>query len=142
MKNILLTALILLLFMPLLAQIDLARPNFNPYKIESPILDRLKMSHSMGFEAGGSSFGKGYYLSRYTNHLKYQLNEKLELDVDLNFVNFGSMQMQKGLSFGDDNDSKILPDIFMRYKPSENMTLEFRMNSFHSPAWQNRFDRW
>lgn len=107
MKKLLLILSLSLVMLPLLAQLNVMRPNFSPYALKSA-LPNLKMSHSMGFEAGTSSSGDGYYLSRYTNTLSYKLSPKMDLDVDLNFVNFGSTS--KGFSLNDDNSTKLLPE--------------------------------
>jgi len=114
--------------LPLMAQYDIPRPDFNPFSLHSPMLQKLSMSHSMGFEAGSSSRGDGYYLSRYTNHLSYAFSPKLELDLDLNFVNFGSLNTSQSFSLNDDNDSKVLPEFSLRYRPSDSMTFELKMS--------------
>ncbi|MCB5248335.1 MAG: hypothetical protein WCY87_00125 [Candidatus Cloacimonadales bacterium] len=128
MKNILITLLMLSLMVPAMATYNLPRPDLNPFSMKSPVLQNLKMSHSMGFEAGSNSGGSGYYLSRYTNHMKYQFSPKLELDLDLNFVNFGSMNTGSKFSVNDDNRNKILPEFSLRYKPSDSVNFEIRMS--------------
>ena len=128
MKNLLILVLMTVAILPLMAQYDIPRPDFNPFSLSSSMLNKLSMSHSMGFEAGSSSGGNGYYLSRYTNHLKYALGPKLDLDLDLNFVNFGSMSTSKSFSLNEDNDSKILPEFSLRYRPSDSMTFELKMS--------------
>ena len=139
MKKPMMILALSLLLLPLLAQINMPRPDFSPYSLKSA-LPNLKMSHSMGFEAGTSSAGTGYYLSRYTNHLSYKLNPKMDLDVNLNFVNFGSMNTGNSFEVNDDNDTKLLPEFSLRYQPKENMSFEIRMGQ----SLMNRsvFDRW
>ncbi|MCB5259935.1 MAG: hypothetical protein PHY41_05915 [Candidatus Cloacimonetes bacterium] len=128
MKNVLITMIMLCLIFPAIAAYnDLPPLNLNPFNLKSPGLNKLKMSHSMGFEAGSSSTGRGYYLSRYTNHMRYQFNPKLELDLDLNFVNFGSLNTSSKFSLNDDNNNKILPEFSLRYRPSDSMTFEIQM---------------
>ena len=77
-KTAMLLAIGIMAVLPLTAQIDMPKPNLNPWQTasRSPLFDasRLSMSHSMGFMAGSSSAGYGYYLSNYTNHLKYELS--------------------------------------------------------------------
>ncbi|HRQ67088.1 MAG TPA: hypothetical protein P5170_00710, partial [Candidatus Syntrophosphaera sp.] len=110
MKKTLIGILILLLSLPLLAQIDMPKPNLNPYKGSgTPLfgLNKLSMSHSLGFEAGTSSSGRGYYLSRYTNHINYAFNPKLDLELDLSLVNYGSTSK---LQFNSDNNTKVIPE--------------------------------
>ncbi|MCK9583948.1 MAG: hypothetical protein M0R69_03435 [Candidatus Cloacimonetes bacterium] len=128
MKNLIILILLSLVILPLMAQYDIPRPDFNPFSLHSPALTKLSMSHSMGFEAGSSSGGDGYYLSRYTNHLNYAFSPKLELDLDLNFVNFGSMNSSHSFSLNEDNDSKVLPEFSLRYRPSDTMTFEIKMS--------------
>ncbi len=128
MKNLTILVLMTIAILPLMAQYDIPRPDFNPFSLSSPMLKNLSMSHSMGFEAGSSSGGDGYYLSRYTNHLKYALSPKLDLDLDLNFVNFGSANTSKSFSLNDDNDSKVLPEFSLRYRPNDSMTFELKMS--------------
>ncbi|MCB5252364.1 MAG: hypothetical protein RBR69_09175 [Candidatus Cloacimonadaceae bacterium] len=128
MKNITILLLLSLAILPLMAQHNIPRPDFNPFSLSNPALKNLSMSHSMGFEAGTSSRGDGYYLSRYTNHLNYAISPKLDLELDLNFVNFGSMNTSQSFSMNDDNDSKILPEFSLRYRPSDSMTFELKMS--------------
>ena len=148
MQKLLLSLIICLCVMPLIAQIDIPRPNLNPFSNGQSSLmsmDKLSMSHSMGFQAGTSSSGDGYYLSRYTNHLKYQFNPKLELDLDLNFVNFGSMNTSSKLEMNSDNASKVIPEFSLKYKPSDSILIQVQMNhsglgdrrrtSYYGEAW-------
>jgi len=128
MKHLLLTLSLMSLILPVMAAYSMPRPNQNPFTMNNPALNNLQMSHSMGFEAGTSSMGSGYYLSRYTNHMKYQFNQKLELDLDLNFVNFGTMNTSSSFSINDDNNNKILPEFSLRYKPSDSMSFEVKMS--------------
>ncbi|MDY6914828.1 MAG: hypothetical protein SVM86_00740, partial [Candidatus Cloacimonadota bacterium] len=59
---------------------------------------KLQMNHSVFFLGGVSSNNQGYYESTYTNHLQYKFNSKLKLNVDLNFVNFGTASFQDNWS--------------------------------------------
>ena len=152
MKVILIGILSLMLSLPLLAQIDMPKPILNPYRGSgSPLisLDRLSMNHSMGFEAGMSSAGSGYYLSRYTNHIRYNLNPKLDLELDLSLVNYGSANSKLG--FGSDNTTRVIPEFKLNYRPSEsvNLSLEFRQGSpwfSSSSSWYSDqrpwYERW
>jgi len=109
---------------------------FNPYK--------LKMSHSMGFSAGTSSNGLGFYESRYTNHLQYEFNPKLNLALDLNFVNFGSTTSGKGFSFesNDDNKTKILPEFSLNYNPTKSISIQLQYRNLrnYNPWFHNTPD--
>ena len=136
-KLILATVLVLLAAYPLLAQIDFPKPNLNPFKGSSLLKsNKLSMSHSMGFEAGTASGGNGYYLSRYTNHIAYSFNSKLKLDLDLNFINFGSASTARGISFNQDNSSRILPEFSLNYKPSDSVSFELHYRQAPSSLYQ------
>jgi len=145
MKAILIAILALIITLPLMAGFDLPKPDFNPYNTGGYSLlnpDRLSMSHSLGFYAGASSSGQGFYLSRYTNQLKYTFNPKLDLELDLNFVNYGSA----GSSFklNDDNRSHILPEFKLNYRPSDNVQLqiEFRQANPWLDSGTPWYERW
>lgn len=146
MKRILLLLITVMVISGLYAGWDMPKPNFNPYGQNSSLLsaDRLSMNHSMGFSAGTSSDGTGYYLSRYTNHLKYKFNPKLELDLDLNFVNFGGMNTDSKFSLQDNNSSKIIPEFSLRYKPNDNFMIQVHMqqNSGLYPWSMNPREDW
>ncbi len=145
MKHVLMLSLMLgLAIASLSAQIDMSRLELNPFMRGMLAPNKLSMSHSMGFEAGTSSNGMGYYLSRYTNHLSYKFNPKLELDLDLSLVNFGSASTNSGIEFNNDNNSKIIPEFSLRYKPSDSVSFELRyvqrpwmQSSMMSPWYQN-----
>ncbi|HOG31191.1 MAG TPA: hypothetical protein PLI58_02205 [Candidatus Syntrophosphaera sp.] len=151
MKKTLIGILILLLSLPLLAQIDMPKPNLNPYKGSgTPLfgLNKLSMSHSLGFEAGTSSSGRGYYLSRYTNHINYAFNPKLDLELDLSLVNYGSTSK---LQFNSDNNTKVIPEFRLNYRPSDsvNLSVEFGQGTlwYTGPSnWYSdqrpRYERW
>ncbi|HQP26483.1 MAG TPA: hypothetical protein PLL58_01540 [Candidatus Syntrophosphaera sp.] len=151
MKKALIGILILLLSLPLLAQIDMPKPNLNPYKGSgTPLfgLNKLSMSHSLGFEAGTSSSGRGYYLSRYTNHINYAFNPKLDLELDLSLVNYGSTSK---LQFNSDNNTKVIPEFRLNYRPSDsvNLSVEFGQGTlwYTGPSnWYSdqrpRYERW
>lgn len=132
----------------LLAQDNVFSPSvFNQGYISSSLLNpyKLKVSHSMGFSAGTSSSGLGYYESCYTNHIKYAFNPKLNLELDLNFVNFGSTTSGKGISFesNDDNKTKVLPEFSLSYRPSDKViiNLEYKNYRNHNP-WLGRNSDW
>lgn len=145
MKRFILIAIALIALYPLMAQIDISKPMFSPNATVSSglfSLNKIHMAHSIGFEAGSSSTGTGYYLSRYTNHLSYAFNPKLELDLDLNFVNFGTTT--SGFSFNKDNKSRIIPEFSLRYKPSDSfqINVEYRQGpsfGYYQRPW---YERW
>lgn len=146
MKKMIVTAITLLLLMlPLAAQTNLPKPSFSPWQNSSNSLfnlNKLSMSHSLGFSAGTSSEGRGYYFSRYTNHLSYQFNPKLELDLDLNLVNFGTTG--SSFSLNDDNKSKIIPEFRLRWKPSDSVQIQVQFQQGNPFLYQDApwYERW
>jgi hypothetical protein len=142
MKNLFITLILISLVFPAMASYNLPKPDLNPFSLNSPILKNIKMSHSMGFEAGSSSGGNGYYLSRYTNHINYQFSPKLELDLDLNFVNFGTMNTTQSFALNDDNNNKILPEFSLRYKPSDSMSFEIKMSQGLLMQQKPWYEKW
>ena len=146
-KHILIIASMIILSLPLFAQIDLPKPSFSLINSSrrSPFdVSKLQMSHSLGFEAGSSNMG-GFYLSRYTNHLKYSFNPKLDLKLDISMINYGSSST--GFKINNDNRSQLVPGFSLDYHPSENFNfkIEYRQGmplspgSWHTPdtfrAW-------
>ncbi len=145
MKVILMIVLALAMMVQLAAQVDLPKPNLSPYRNSGNSLfdlNKLSMNHSMGFSAGMSSSGYGFYLSRYTNHLRYKFNPKLDLELDLSFVNFGSTT--SSLDFNDDNQSKVIPEFKLNYRPSDsvNLQIEFRQGYPGYYATRPWHERW
>ncbi len=141
MKKIYIVALILLTTAKFWGQISFPRPDFNPFRVPENTLfnpNLMTMSHSMGFEASSSSTGNAFYLSRYTNHIHYQFNPKLEMQLDLNFVNYGSANTSNSIDFNDDNKSSVLPAFSMTYRPSDNVRIDLRFEQAYSPDYYNR----
>ncbi|HNX36806.1 MAG TPA: hypothetical protein PKI15_00470 [Candidatus Cloacimonadota bacterium] len=141
-RILLLTVIALFLTLPLLAQTGYAPIDLNPFHNKGLFNNnKLQMSHSVGFEAGSSSSGYGYYLSRYTNHINYRFSSKLDLDIDLSLVNFGSATTAKGISFNSDNSSKIIPEFSLKYKPSDSVSFEIQYRQ--APTFdQYRYSPW
>ncbi len=99
---------------------------WNPsnYSLLNP--NNYTMSHSMSFSTSYSS-GLSLYQSRYTNHISYQVNDKLDINVDLHLTNFGSANISKGFNIegNDDNSTDIVPDFSVNYRPTENTSIHF-----------------
>ena len=132
------------------AQVVFDNPNssFNPnYSLGSFLNpDMVKMNHSMSFMSGVSSRGDGFYQSTYTNHLQFQLQRNLRLNVDLSVVNLGSMSHNNNLNFSgnNDNQSMVVPSFSLEYRPTENSTIyfEYRQNrGYYTPLYR-RADGW
>jgi len=140
MRSILIICVIFLIVIPISGQvIDNA---FRPSLLMPSFIDQNKMSvnHSVSFSGGISSSKQSHYQSVYTNHISYLFHPKLKLNVDLNFVNFGTATYQNGLNFegNNDNSSKVLPNFQLNWKPSEstNITIEFKQ--YHNPMDYSR----
>lgn len=145
MKKLLIISVAILTVMPLLGQIDMPKPAFSPYGNPGKGLLNMKnldMSHSMGFSAGASSNGSGYYMSRYTNHLKYSFSPKLKMDLDLNFVNFGTAS--NSFKINDDNSSRVLPELTLDYQPYESVKIQVKYRMGYPMLGDIRpwYERW
>jgi len=96
---------------------------FNPQNVD--------MSHTFSFSSSMSSGGNAAYQSMYTNHLKFYLHPKVDFDVDLNFVNYGTASFSSSFDIegNNDNQSKVLPDFSLNYRPTENTSIRIEYRS-------------
>ena len=110
---------------------------FKPNLLMPSFLDANKISvnHSISFSSGISSNKQSFYQSVYTNHLSYNFNSKLKLDLDLNFVNFGTATYKSGIEFdgNEDHATKVLPNMQLNWKPSENTSITIEFKQYNSP---------
>lgn len=117
----------------------------NPYLATPSLIDfsKISMSHSASFTAGFSSDDTGFYQSKYTNHILYKFNPKLELAVDLNFLNFGTTT-QAGFKIegNEDNQSNIYPEFSLRYQPSENTSIIIEYKRYSPWEYYQNNRRW
>jgi hypothetical protein len=104
--------------------------------------NKIDMNHSITFSGGVSSSDQSFYQSVYTNHISYQLHPKLNLNVDLNFVNYGTATYQSGIEFegNNDNASKVLPNFQLNWKPSESTSVTIEFKQYHNPM--ELYRRW
>jgi hypothetical protein len=102
----------------------------------------MKMNHTMSFMTGVSSSGSGFYRSVYTNHLFFNLHPKVELNLDLNFVNYGTTQWNDTFSIkaNDDNNSRLVPEFSLQYRPTDNTSIKIEFRSMGS--YQQNSYRW
>lgn len=143
MKKVMIVLAITLMAGMLAAQFDskLFSPDYYiPNRLNSSAinLQNLDMHHSVSFMSGFSSgSNQAFYQSMYTNHISYKISDKWNLKMNLNFVNYGSATYQQGIEFDGnrDNQSKVLPEFQLQFKPSENtsLTIEFRQGYGRSP---------
>ncbi|HPR16717.1 MAG TPA: hypothetical protein PLD62_00560 [Candidatus Cloacimonadota bacterium] len=110
---------------------------FTPRLLTPSFLNKnnLSMSNSASFTGGYSTNNQSYYQSVYTNHLNYRFNSKLDLKLDLNFVNFGTATYKSGIEFAgnDDNQSKVLPNLQLNWKPSETTSITIQFQQYYNP---------
>ncbi len=134
MKRILLIMILILTFT---LNAEVINNVFKPNLLMPSFLDANKISvnHSISFSSGISSNKQSFYQSVYTNHLSYNFNSKLKLDLDLNFVNFGTATYKSGIEFdgNEDNATKVLPNMQLNWKPSENTSITFEFKQYNSP---------
>ena len=139
MKRIMLIALLILAFN---LNAEIINSAFTPELLMPSVINmnNLTINHSMSFSSSISSNSHSAYESVYTNHLNYKFSSKLNLKVDLNFVNFGSATHQGGIEFdgNNDNTSKVLPNFQLNYNPSENVKFIIEFRQYNSPFERNR----
>jgi hypothetical protein len=138
MKKIIVLAFVILA-LSLSAQNPTFRPDFLINQFNG--FDKLQMNHSISFSSGISSNSNSYYMSTYTNHLQYDLGPKLDLKLDLNFVNYGTATHKQGINFSGNNDntSLVVPEFQLNYRPTENSEIRFMFRTAQ-PFTDNRDD--
>jgi hypothetical protein len=104
--------------------------------------NNLSINHSVKFSGGYSSNSQSYYESVYTNHITYRFNPRLNLKVDLNFVNFGTATHTGGIEFegNNDNASRVLPNFQLNWKPTENTNITIEYRNYYNPL--EYYHRW
>jgi len=136
-------------FVFLQAQTSAFQPS-NPFSVsgwQGSLLNpsKLHMSNSASFSTMMSN-GQSFYQSVYTNHLQYKFNSKLSMNMNLNFVNYGSATMKNKVSFAGngDNQSKVLPEFSLMYQPSKNFTIRFdyQQGSLYQRSFDDNYYMW
>ncbi|MCK4979369.1 MAG: hypothetical protein KAS62_03185 [Candidatus Delongbacteria bacterium] len=134
MKRIMLITILIMAFS---LNAEIINNAFTPELLMPSIINmnNLSMNHSMSFSSSIFSNSQSAYESVYTNHLSYNFNSKLDLKVDLNFVNFGTATHQSGIEFdgNNDNTSRVLPNFQLNYNPSENIKFVIEFRQYNSP---------
>ncbi len=93
-------------------------------------LRHLKTSQSFTFSSTYNSGTKSaYYLSNFCNRFELPLSSKLNVALDLNFVNFGEFGSNSPLISKD--NTKVLPNFMMKYTPTENLKIYLEINTFN-----------
>lgn len=140
MKRIMLVTLLILAFS---LNAEIINSAFTPELLMPSMMNmnNLTINHSMSFSSSISSNSQSAYESVYTNHINYKFSPKLNLKVDLNFINFGTATYQGGIEFdgNNDNTSRVLPNFQLNYKPSETMNFTIEFRQYNSPFERNRF---
>ena len=150
MKKVILIVMVMFAYVALNAQFsfDSLSPNFNPNFQLGGFLhpDKVKMNHSMSFSSGMASNGLGFYESAYTNHLRFDLRDNLKFNVDLSYVNFGTMTHENNMNFNSnkDNQGVIVPAFSLEFKPSTNTTIwiEYKNVRGEDPFFYGRRNYW
>ena len=142
MKKILIGIIFMALVISAFAEVGYFNPSFKLPSLFNP--NKIKMTHSVSFMSGFSSDNKGFYQSVYTNHISYNFNSKLKMQLNLNFVNNGTMNFQRNLVFEDNHDNKsmILPEFSLTYEPTDSMTFNFEFRRFNSVSPYAHDWRW
>jgi len=133
MKYISLFAAFLFLSSSIIFAQELTPPQNAPSSIfsfpSSLPLNNLRMSQSISFSTTYNSGTKNaYYLSNFCSSFKLPLSDKLNLALDLNFVNYGKFGSSSPLISNE--NTKILPNFSLNYAPTENLRLHIEFNSF------------
>ncbi len=153
MKRVVIITAILMAIFSLSAQQTVAGSSFKPsfdlprmgglqsYSLFNP--NNLTINHSMGFTSGFMG-DQSYYQSRYTTHLGYALAKNLDLQLDLNFVNDGTATMNGGFDIegNGDNDSQILPNMSLEYRPFKNTVIRLDYRSYNEYSPYGRYGYW
>ena len=138
MKRIMLIALLILAFN---LNAEIINSAFTPELLTPSMINmnNLTINHSISFSSSISSNSQSAYESVYTNHLNYKFSSKLNLKVDLNFINYGSATYQGGIEFdgNNNNTSRILPNFQLNYNPSENVKFIIEFRQYNSPFERN-----
>ncbi len=153
MKRAMIVTALLMVMFSLNAQYNDTSSGFNPhfklpslgseysYSLFNP--NNLTINHSMGFTSG--MYGdQSYYQSRYTTHLDYALAKNLDFKLDLNFINDGTATMNGGFDIegNNDNDSQILPNMSLEYRPSKNTVIRLDFTSYNENYPYGRYGYW
>jgi hypothetical protein len=146
---ILLVIINCLLFLNAQVVIDKPNYNFNSDFLQNSLLNpnKIKINHSLSFMSGVSSAGLGYYQSAYTNHLQLDLRDNLKFNMDLSFVNLGSMSHNNNWKFNSNNDNHnvVVPSFSLEFQPTDNTLIYFeykQIQGYHPYNYYNRNEWW
>jgi hypothetical protein len=133
MKRIFITIILLVLVVSISAEMSDKFLNPTLYSPTLFDLNNITMNHTISFSGGISSNNQSFYQSIYTNHINYRISSKLNLKLDLNFMNFGSARYNNDFSFdgNGDNQSVILPEFSLSFTPSENFNIVIEYRNVH-----------
>ena len=108
----------------------------NPVGSLFSFIDPSKFSMGHSFEMSYSSFGNhGLAMGVYTNHMSYELNEKLNVELDASFVN--TPYNTFGDTFTNSFNGVYIDKAQINYKPSE----DFKIVLQYSNSPYGRYDR-
>ncbi|RLC45113.1 MAG: hypothetical protein DRH57_08660 [Candidatus Cloacimonadota bacterium] len=120
------------------AQTDISTPfnsankiGLNNFSLLNP--NKLDIRHQYSFFSGYNSYSKRlFYANTFTNIFRYGFSPKLNLSLELNWVNYGSGMMTSRFSYSDnkDNQTKILPNFRLDYSPTKNIQFQLYFQSY------------
>ncbi|MBS3740933.1 MAG: hypothetical protein KGY75_02970 [Candidatus Cloacimonetes bacterium] len=90
-------------------------------------LNKLQTSQSISFTSIMSSDSKPIFISNFQNRFNYELSKNLNLQMDLNIVNYKNSNNDGDFSLQD--NSKVLPNFRLDYSPNENFHFRIEYNS-------------
>lgn len=140
MKKIILTTIILAISFYTLTASNLNNNTPGPsFKFPSTLINfnKLQTSQSLSFTSIMSSESKPIFISNFQNRFSYNLSHNLQLQLDLNIVNYRNANVDDNFSIKD--NSRVLPNFRLDYSPSENFHLRLEYNSF--PGYYSPFSR-
>jgi len=128
MKKFIICVSLLLIFIVLSAQN--VNNDYNPlFQFPSTLnLNKLKTSQSISFTSIMSSKSKPVYISNFQNRFSYDLTKNLQLQMDLNIVNYNNSNTNNGFSLKE--NTQVLPNFKLDYNPNENFHLRIEYNTY------------
>ena len=99
-------------------------------------LKNLNTSQSFSFSTiYNSQTKKSFYLSNFCNRFQYKFSSKMNLQLDLNAVKYGSFSSGKD---SDNSGAKILPNFLLDYSPKSNLHFRISWESFPTTYFPNQ----
>ncbi|MEA2103841.1 MAG: hypothetical protein U9P79_04265 [Candidatus Cloacimonadota bacterium] len=130
-KIVFIIIIILLTSIALSAQENVTKMNpISAFQFPSTLnMSKLQTSQSFSVTSVFSSNeNESLILSNFTNRFEYQFAKNLNMKLDLNFVNYKFFGSENNFSLKD--NTKILPNFQLEYKPSQNFQFRIEYQSY------------